>query len=257
MLVDNDWPFFFYCYCFSLSQCKLSNLQSYRVTICWSLFGEDLFLLLAVKSAVVHRISTVNSLATLLLFRLKGVIGRGSRAPHAWAQWTYVQLGYRVENTIVDIRTPYLEQPEVVKVTWLILYRGQYHNVHTYPSIALQLTVAGRCRNKSLGAPDKLNCYSFLAARTLRRWHSVVGRGEKGFCFSLALLGRFQWICIILYLADLHCRSWLEQGPLPLRQHNQTPSKSTLRQKQLLVRVKKTKGFWPERRKYWGKLSTS
>jgi len=42
---------------------------TYRVTICWSLFvGEDLFLLLAVKSAVVHRISTVNSLVTLLLF---------------------------------------------------------------------------------------------------------------------------------------------------------------------------------------------
>lgn len=37
---------------------------TYRVTICWSLFGEDLFLLLAVKSAVVHRISTVNSHVT-------------------------------------------------------------------------------------------------------------------------------------------------------------------------------------------------
>lgn len=61
----------------------IDRATEYRVTICWSLFGEDPFLLLAVKSAVVHRISTVNSLATLLLFRLKGVIGGGSRAPHA------------------------------------------------------------------------------------------------------------------------------------------------------------------------------
>lgn len=80
---------------------------TYRVTICWSLFGEDLFLLLAVKSAVVHRISTVNSLATLLLLRTKEVTGRGSGAPHARAKCTNVLLGYLVENRRIDICLSY------------------------------------------------------------------------------------------------------------------------------------------------------
>lgn len=73
-----------------------------------------------------------------------------------------------------------------MKVTWraFVLDKDSIttHNrplLGTYLLRTLPCNSAGGCWDKLIGAPGKLNCYSFLVARMLRRWHSVVYDVEK------------------------------------------------------------------------------